>query len=97
MSNEHLPQTAWIPAPPAPKGEGTEPSFHTTASDVGRLRRKSAAVSDRPGSEREQPSMNVVTVKFGGYKGEWMCTRSVFPWEPGFPVLNRSIVRRLLF
>jgi len=32
---------------------------------VGRLRRKSAAVSDRPGSEREQPSMKVVIVKCG--------------------------------
>jgi len=49
-----------------------------TTSVVGRLQRKSAAVSDQPGSEREQPSMNVVTVKFGDSKGEWMGTRSVF-------------------
>jgi len=32
-------------------------------------RRKSTAVSDWPGLEREQPSMNVVTVKFRGSKG----------------------------
>jgi len=63
-------QTVWIPTPPAPKGEGTEPSVHTTTSDVGRLRRKLAAISDRPGSEREQPTMNVVTVKFRGSKWE---------------------------
>jgi len=36
---------------------------------VGRLRRKSAAVLDRPGSEWEQPSMSVVTVKFEGTRG----------------------------
>jgi len=48
---------------------GTEPSVHTTTSVVGRLRRKLAAVSDRPGSEQEQPSINVVTVKFGGVQG----------------------------
>jgi len=45
---------------------------HMTTSDVGRLRRKSAAASDRPGSEWEQPSKKVVSVKFGGSKGEWM-------------------------
>jgi len=37
---------------------------------MGRIRRKSAAVSDRPGSKREQPSMKVVTVKFGRSNGE---------------------------
>jgi len=42
---------------------------HTTTSVVGRLRRKSTAVSDRPGSVLEQPSINVVTVKFGGQGG----------------------------
>jgi len=30
--------------------------------------------------------MNVVTVKFEESKGEWMGTRSVFLWGPGFPV-----------
>jgi len=60
------------------KGERTEPSVHTTTSDVGKLWRKSAAVSDRPGSEREQPSMNVVTVKFGGFRGEWMAQDQFF-------------------
>jgi len=59
----------WIPAPLAPKGERTEPSVHTTTSDVGRLRRKLAAVSDWSGSEQEQPSMSVVTEKFGGVQG----------------------------
>jgi len=39
--------------------------------------------------------MNVVTVKFGGSKGEWMGTRSVFLWGPGFPVLSRRIARRV--
>jgi len=39
--------------------------------------------------------MNVVTVKFGGSKGEWMGTRSVFLWEPGFLVLSRKIARRV--
>jgi len=62
---------------------------------VGRLRRKSAAVSDRPGSEREQLSMNVFTIKFGGSKGEWMGTGSVFLWGPGFPVLSRMIASRI--
>jgi len=38
---------------------------------------------------------NVVTVKFGGFKGEWMGTRSVFLWGPGFPVLSRRIARRV--
>jgi len=47
--DEHLSQTARTPATPSPKGEGTEPSVHTTISDVGRLWRKSAAASDRPG------------------------------------------------
>jgi len=63
--DEHFPQIAWTPAPPAPKGEGTEPSVHTTTSDVGRLLKKSAAASDQPWSEREQPSIKVVTMKFG--------------------------------
>jgi len=72
------------------QGEGTEPLVHMTTSVVGRLRRKSAAVSDRSGSVREQPSMNMVTVKFGGPRG-WMDTRSVFFWGPGFPVLSRRI------
>jgi len=31
----------------------------------------------------------------GGFKGEWMGTRSVFLWEPGFPVLSRRIARRV--
>jgi len=57
--------------------------------------RKSAAVLDRPGSDREQPSMNVVTMKFWGPKGEWMGTRSVFLWAPSFPVLSRRIARRV--
>jgi len=35
----------------------------------GETSEKVGAVSDRPGSEREQPSMNEVTVKFGGSKG----------------------------
>jgi len=70
VEDEDLPQTAWIPAPPAPKGERIQPSVLTTTSVVGRLRRKSVAVSDQPGSEREQPLMNVVTVKFRGSKGE---------------------------
>jgi len=39
--------------------------------------------------------MNVVTVKFGGFKGEWMGTRLVFLWWPGFPVLSRRIARRV--
>jgi len=39
---------------------------------------------------------NVVTAKFGALKGsEWMGTRSVFLWEPGFPVMNRRIARRV--
>jgi len=65
-----------------PKEMGTEPSVHTTTSVVGRLRRKSAAVPDWPGLEREKPSMNftlnVVKVKFGGSNVDWMGTRSVF-------------------
>jgi len=70
MSNaEHLLQAAWSPASPAPKGERTEPSIHTTTSDVTSLERKLAAASDRPGSEREHPSMKVVIVKFGGVQG----------------------------
>jgi len=40
-------------------------STRLTTSVVGRLRRTSTAVSDQLESEREQPSMNVVTVKFG--------------------------------
>jgi len=39
--------------------------------------------------------MNVVMVKFGGSKGEWMGTRSVFPWGAGFPVMSRRIARRV--
>jgi len=39
--------------------------------------------------------MNVVTIKFGGSKGGRMGTRSVFLWEPGFPVMNRRIARRV--
>jgi len=62
-------QADWTPAPPALKGEWTEPSVHTTTSDVGKLRRKSAAVSDQPGSEQEQPSMKVFIVQFGGVQG----------------------------
>jgi len=69
---------------------------HMTTSVVGRLRRKLAAVSDRPGSELEQPSMNMVMVKFGtGSKREWMGTRSVSPWGPGFPLISRRIARRV--
>jgi len=30
-----------------------------------------------------------------GVQGEWMGTRSVFLWGPGFPVLNRRIARRV--
>jgi len=68
--DEHLPQTAWTPAPPAPKGEGMEPSVHMTTSYVGRLRRKSATALDRPGLKREQPLIKVVTMKFeGGPRG----------------------------
>jgi len=67
--DEHISQTAWTPTPPKPKGEGTEPSVQTTTTDVGKLRSKSAAASDRPGSELEQPSMKVVTVKFRGVQG----------------------------
>jgi len=96
--DEHLPQTTWIPAPPAPQEERTEPSVRLTigTSVVGRLRRKSATVSDQPASEWDQPSMNVVTVKFEGSKGKWMGTRSVFLWGPGFPVLlSRRIARRV--
>jgi len=62
-----------------------------TTSDVGRLRRKSAEASDRPGWEREQPSMKVVTVKFGGSKEERMGIRSVFLWVVGFSVMNRRM------
>jgi len=39
--------------------------------------------------------MNLVTVKFGGSKMEWMGTRSVFLWGPGYPVLSRRIARRI--
>jgi len=39
--------------------------------------------------------MNVVTVKFGGSKREWMGIRSVFVWERGFPVMNRRIAKRV--
>jgi len=39
--------------------------------------------------------MNVVTVKFGGSKVKWMDTRSVFLWEPGSPVMSRSIARKV--
>jgi len=41
------------------------PSDHTITSDMGSLLRKSAAASDRPGSE---PSKKVVIVKFEGFK-----------------------------
>jgi len=40
--------------------------------------------------------MKVVTVKFGGSKGEWMGIRTVFLWGLGFPVMSRSITRRKL-
>jgi len=83
------------PAPPALKGEGTEPSILTTALDAKRLRSKSAAASDRPGSEREQPSMKVVTVNFERSKGEWMGIRSVFLWGFDFPVMSRRVARRV--
>jgi len=78
VEDEHLPKIALILEPPAPNEEGTEPSVQKTTSDVGRLRRKSAAVSDWPGSEREQPSMIVVTVKFEGSKEEWMAQDQFF-------------------
>jgi len=57
-----------------------------------RLLRKLAAVSDRRGSEREQPLM-----KFGESKGERMGTRSAFLWKHGFPVLSRRITWRVSF
>jgi len=69
MNIEHLLQAAWTPAPPVPKGEETEPSVHTTTSVVGNLLRKSATASDQLGLERWQPSMKVITVKFGGPRG----------------------------
>jgi len=39
--------------------------------------------------------MNMITVKFGVSKGEWMGTRLVFLWGPGFPVFSRRIARRV--
>jgi len=42
-----------------------------TTSVVGRPRRKSAAASDRPESEQEQPLMKVVTVKFEGSRSSF--------------------------
>jgi len=38
--------------------------------------------------------MNVVMVKFEESKGEWIGTRLVFLWGPGFSVLSRKITRR---
>jgi len=67
MSIFHRPYE--LPAPPAPNGEGTDPLVHMT-SVVGRLWRKLAVALNRPESKQEQPSINMVTVKFGGSKGE---------------------------
>jgi len=39
--------------------------------------------------------MKVVTVKFGGSKGEWMDIRSVFLWGFGFSGMSRRIARRV--
>jgi len=59
-----------LPTASAPKEEQTETSAYTTTSDAGSLLRKSATASGRPGSDRKQPSIKVVTVKFGLSKGE---------------------------
>jgi len=56
-------QAALTLEPPAPKGEGTEPSIHTTSPDVEKPPRKSAAASDRPGSDREQLSMKAAKMR----------------------------------
>jgi len=63
------------------KGERTaEPSVHTTTSDAKSLLKSLAAASGRPESERKQPSMKVVTVKFEGLNAsEWgLDTKSDF-------------------
>jgi len=68
---------------------------NTTTSNVGRIRRKSAAVSDQPELEQEQPSMKEITVKFGevqrGVDGHKIS------FSPGalFLVMSRRIVRRI--
>jgi len=58
------------PIASAPKEERTEPTDHTTTSDAGSLLRKSVATSGRAELDRKQPSIKVITVKFGGSKGE---------------------------
>jgi len=64
---------------------------------VGRLKRKSAAASDRPGSDQKQTSMNVVTVKFGEIQKEQMGIRSVLLWGLDFPVMSRRNAKRVSF
>jgi len=66
-----------------------------TTLDVGRLLKKSAAASNRPGLEREQSSIKVVTVKFGGPRGSGWAHNQDFLCGLGFPVLSRRIARRV--
>jgi len=76
----HLPQTAWIPTPPVPKGEETRAIGPYDYIRCGETSEKvgcsiesawvvSGAIFDECGHGE---------VWGGGSKGEWMGTRSVF-------------------
>jgi len=41
--------------------------------------------------------MKVLTVKFGGFKGEWVGIKSDFFWGLGFPVMSKRITRRVYY
>jgi len=68
--DEHLPQTTWMPAPPAPKGEGTAIGSYDYISCEETSEKIGCSIGSARVGAGAAFSGNVVTVKFRGSKGE---------------------------